>query len=389
MTKGTAMADETVGAGGNRARGDGASGGSTGRTSASPSRHGRTASPVEPADWERLSALADGELAAPEATELRERLAREPTLAGALAAIEGARHDVRAWAGAPGAAEHGIEPGHAPTGRARASRPEPGRGSIARRRPRRRPGGRAGGRAGYALGGALAGALAASLAALLVLPDAPVPPRPGNTVTVAGGGSGPAGNAVERSDGARASTPFDGASAFAWHRALEGEATDATPPRGGVALASLRGARAPLDLSADGLTLTRDVAIVRPRPVDAPDDARRAADDAFLDEASPLGRAAIPSSAAWLALRHYRGPNGCAVTHLVAASGGLPSADAAPLHRSWRVGHHAHALVADGMDAARFAALADYAEALSRRAGDDGDLLVAHARSPDTPPCAA
>ena len=375
-TKGAAMADETDGAGGNGARWDGTSGGSTGRTSASPSPRGRTAKPVDLVDWESLSALADGELAAPEAAELRERLAREPALAGALAAIEGAKHDVRAWAGAAGAAGHGIEAGRAPTGRTRASRSGPGRGSIARRRP----GGRTGRRAGYALGGALAGALAASLAMLVALPDAPTARGTGDTVTVAGGGSGPVGNAAEpsdgTSDGTRASTPFDGASALAWHRALEGDATGTAPARG-VALASLNDAAAPLDLSADGLRLSRDVAIVRPPPVDA-------ADDAF-----PLG-GTVPSSAAWLALRHYRGPNGCAVTHLVAASEALPPNDAAPLHRSWRVGRHAHALVADGMDAARFAALADYAEALSRRAGGDGgDVPVAHARPAHAEACAA
>ena len=383
-TKGAAMADETDGAGGG-ARGDGTRGGSTGRAAASRSARGHAASPVDPADWERLSALADGELLDAEAEGMRERLAREPALAGALAAIEDAKHDVRAWAGT---AEHGIGASRARTGRARASGSDLGRGSIARRRSGGRAGRRVGGRARYALGGVLAGALAASLAVLLVLPDTPVPPAPGNTATVADGGSGPAGTVMERGDGVRASASFDGASALAWHRALNGDASVATPVRD-VTLAGLAGAPVPLDLSADGLTLTRDVAIVRPRPVDAPDDARPAAHGAFLDEASPLGRAAAPSSAAWLALRHYRGPNGCAVTHLVAASGALPLGDAAMLHRSWRVGRHAHALVADGMDAARFAALADYAEALSRHAGDDGELLVAHARSPDTPPCAA
>ena len=83
---------------------------------------------THPADWERLSALADGELPPAEAAAMRARVAREPTLAAALARIEGAKAELRAL----------LAP-----------------------RPRRR--------LAPVLGGALGGVVAASLAAALLL----------------------------------------------------------------------------------------------------------------------------------------------------------------------------------------------------------------------------
>ncbi|MAY27601.1 MAG: hypothetical protein CMK02_15105 [Polycyclovorans sp.] len=59
-------------------------------------RKGSTAA-IGSADWEALSALADGELSPDEAVALRNRAAHEPALAEALTAIEGLRHDVRRW----------------------------------------------------------------------------------------------------------------------------------------------------------------------------------------------------------------------------------------------------------------------------------------------------
>ena len=215
---------------------------------------GEATARADPADWERLSALADGELPPGEAAALRARAAREPALAAALARIEGAKAELRAL----------LAP-----------------------RPRRR--------SAPVLGGALGGALAASLAAALLL-------------------GGPLSGAA----------PAD---ALAWHRALAaGEGAAAAPL---------------LDLGSAGLRLARELVV----EVDG----------------------------GTLALRHYRGPNGCRLTHLVGARPAtLPQEG---LAAAWRTGGLAHALVGEGMDPARFAAAAALARAQTA-GGEKGPLLA-------------
>lgn len=375
----------------------------------------RPLAPVGSSDWERLSALADGELPDDESEALRARLAREPALADAFAAIERAKRDVRVWAGtaveanggeasgpnAPlaavetvdgtdpsGGAGSGALPEPAPIGRRRrgASIRTPAARPSASDAPPSFPARRGlGGRAAYAIGGALAGVLAASLVALAVLPDAPG--RTGGDIAAADG-TATLPEAATRSgesmrpDGALASVPSaDALDALAWHRALGGASAS-----GGTALDGFTAAAIPpLDLSADGLVLARDVTV--PTMLNAVD---RDATDLEVDPNADVAGIAPSSSIAWLTLRHYRGPNGCAVTHLVAANGMLPPVDDTPLRRAWRVGGVAHALVAEGMDTIRFAALADYAEALSRNvAFGDGDVVIAHARSAEAKACTA
>ncbi|MEM7709169.1 MAG: hypothetical protein AAF264_00105, partial [Pseudomonadota bacterium] len=67
------------------------------------------------------------------------------------------------------------------------------------------------------------------------------------------------------------------------------------------------------------------------------------------------------ATAGGAAVRDYAGPNGCRVRHEMTL--GLPEPSASDLRRDWTVDGVHHALVADGMDPRRFAALADYAEA--------------------------
>ena len=215
---------------------------------------GEATAGTHPADWERLSALADGELPPGEAAALRARAAREPALAAALARIEGAKAELRAL----------LAP-----------------------RPR--------GRLAPALGGALGGALAASLATALVL-------------------GGPL----------REEAPPD---ALAWHRALAaGEGAAAAPP---------------LNLGGAGLRLARELV--------------------------------VEADGGTLALRHYQGPNGCRLTHLVGPEPAtLPEEG---LAAAWRAGGLAHALVGEGIDPARFAAAAALARAQTA-GGEKGPLLA-------------
>ena len=215
---------------------------------------GEATAGTHPADWERLSALADGELPLGEAAALRARAVREPALAAALARIEGAKAELRALLAPP---------------------------------PRRR--------SAPVLGGALGGALAASLAAALLL-----------------GGPG------------REAAPPD---ALAWHRALAaGEVAAAAPP---------------LDLGSAGLRLARELV--------------------------------VEADGGTLALRHYQGPNGCRLTHLVGARPAtLPEEG---LAAAWRARGLAHALVGEGMDPARFAATVALARAQTA-GGENGSLLA-------------
>ena len=197
----------------------------------------------DPADWEALSALADGELDPRAAKDLRARIAREPALAETLAAIEGLRRDVQRWTGAPA---------HRPAHRMR---------GIA---------------APVAL--LVGGALAASMA-WIAMPPAAAPPPPAP--------------------------------------AMQAEATPPVPE----ALRTMP----LLDLSDDGLELV------------------------------------VMTAAGGVAVRDYAGPNGCRIRHEMTL--GPPEPSASDLRRDWTVDGVHHALVADGMNPRRFAALADYAEA--------------------------
>ena len=84
---------------------------------------------------------------------------------------------------------------------------------------------------------------------------------------------------------------------------------------------------------------------------------------------------------------HYRGRRGCRIT-LVA---GPPAAEAATLAlaRRWMVGEIPLALVAEGMDPDRFAAIAAFAEARTREAQESDALRVAVVdRTAEAAPCA-
>ena len=219
---------------------------------------------VDPADWEALSALADGELDPGAAEALRARIAREPALAEALAAIEGLRRDVRRWTGAP------------------VRRPAFRTREIA---------------ASVAL--LAGGALAASVAWIAMLPVG-APPAP----------------------------------------AMQAEATAPVP--------EVLRTMPLLDLSDDGLHLV------------------------------------AMTAAGGVAVRDYAGPNGCRIRHEMTL--GPPEPSAFDLRRDWTVDGVHHALVADGMNPRRFAALADYAEARTG-AWAASDLRLA--RVADAAICAA
>lgn len=142
----------------------------------------------------------------------------------------------------------------------------------------------------------------------------------------------------------------------ALHARFSAEAYDLDAAAGGdaAARAELGGIRAP-DLSSSNLTL------VASRRVEATEGA----------------------GVAW----HYRGERGCRLT-LVA---GPPAARPGPfaLARRWMAGGVPVALVAEGMDPGRFAAIADFAEARTRETGDDDRLEIAVAeRTASAAPCA-
>ena len=109
----------------------------------------------------------------------------------------------------------------------------------------------------------------------------------------------------------------------------------------------------PLDLSSAGLTLTRDM-LWSITPASAP-----------------------------ILVRHYRGRNGCRLTHLVGAIApavvDAGSSDG-QIHR-WAANGVDHMLVSQGMDAARFASIAADAEAMTQRGPVDTGLRMAKTRT--------
>lgn len=89
---------------------------------------------------------------------------------------------------------------------------------------------------------------------------------------------------------------------------------------------------------------------------------------------------------------HYRGPRGCRLT-LVAEppsrSDGAEEATGVALMHRWKTDRARFSLVADGMDGARFRAIADFAEALTRGTAPDEGLRLAMAEATGAAaPCA-
>ncbi len=85
---------------------------------------------------------------------------------------------------------------------------------------------------------------------------------------------------------------------------------------------------------------------------------------------------------------NYRGPNGCRVVLTARPPTAAPLAATADLQARWQTHRARYLLTADGMDRARFAAIADYAEAQVRAQDQEALRLALVETTAKAAPCA-
>ncbi len=228
-------------------------------------------------DFERLNALADGELGGPEATRLRQRLQDEPQLQAAYDEIRQVKRKLGALAfdGAADAPPPATQPKRA---------------------------------SWWPAAMAASFVAVAGLSALLVIASGDPDVAP--------------------------------AGVAAWHDHLSAQEYVVTRESGPLFVSLGTAGDVPVpDLSASKL---------------------------FLVDTRVLGSETEPQRA----VMHYRGLRGCRLTLWYGTTGAAPAAwpkpDADTAFRHWSAGDEHFALIANGMDRQRFAAIADYVEVLTR-----------------------